>query len=308
MEGYLSRSISSLNQNKLRGLLAEVEFRRYLNELGYGERVSPGGWIMRRQGPGVFGQDTVVVFPERIQADVDYPANRPLPTPPLGLHTICATFHQSGIYAFYCVGAVGNTDDPASLSWRSVQLGVPAEQPYNPLPESLAAYFNPRLRRYDFLRYHTAADSIPDSAVPEEFSKEHLRVTCQTAYMAEVSDVDGIFWGRQLTYPLEIKEKTAGSDRALGQFFGLDVGPFVKLAFYAANRGNLHSLFIVREIDNVQDRNLINWWYITFERLARYASWIPQAGGMSMMGGASSVVKIPKSEFEELNGAGLAAL
>jgi hypothetical protein len=75
----------------------------------------------------------------------------------------------------------------------------------------------------------------------------------------------------------------------------------VKLAFYAAKRGNMHSLFIVREIDDVINRKLMKWWAITFEKLAQYASWIPTGGGKSMTGGASHVVKIPKAEFDELD-------
>jgi len=133
-------------------------------------------------------------------------------------------------------------------------------------------------------------------------------VTFQSRLLCEISDVDGIFWGQQFTYPLEIKEKTAGSDRRMGEYFGLDLGPFVKLAFYVAKRGNLHSIFIVREIDSVESRQLVNWWFITFDQLARFASWNPQAGGTSMTGGASTVVRIPKAEFTTLDRAALAAL
>src|SRR5262245_56010724 len=123
MRGYLSRSISSLNQNKLRGLLAEVELRRYLRELGYVDRVSPGGWIARREGANEFGRHTIVLFPEVVRPDQDYPIGRQLPNPALGLHTICATFHQSGIHAFFCAAEVGVNDDSTSMRWRSVQLG-----------------------------------------------------------------------------------------------------------------------------------------------------------------------------------------
>lgn len=59
------------------------------------------------------------------------------------------------------------------------------------------------------------------------------------------------------------------------------MGPFVKLAHYVARRGNLHSLFLVREIANQETRELVNWWFITFEQLARFASWFPMAGGRS---------------------------
>lgn len=170
------------------------------------------------------------------------------------------------------------------------------------------AGFEPRGRRYNFLRYQSDVSDLDAPALGDEFAKEHVRVTFQTRYLAETADVDGIFWGRRHTYPVEIKEKTAASDRQVGEYFGLDIGPFVKLAFYAAMRGNLHSLFIVREIDNENDRNLVNWWYITFERLAQFASWVSVGGGRSMGGGLSTTVRIPKSKFQILDAAALARL
>jgi hypothetical protein len=291
-----------MNQNKLNGLLAEVEFRKYLSEIGYGNRVSPGGWIARREGPGEFGHKTAVFFPETIRPGFDYPAERVMPPPSHGLHTICATFHQLGISAFFCAPTVGTNGAAESIRWHGVQLGLPAEQPFQVFPECLSGFFHVRPRGFNFLRYATDTSIIPDSAVPEEFSKEHVRVAFQGKFFSEISDVDGIFWGEQFTYPIEIKEKTAAEDRRIGQFFGLDVGPFVKLAFYAAKRGNLHSLFVVREIDSATSRNLRDWWFITYETLAQFASWTPQAGGRNMLGGGSSVVKIPKSEFRRLTG------
>lgn len=149
---------------------------------------------------------------------------------------------------------------------------------------------------------------IPDAYVAEEFSKEHLRITMSTRYITEMSDVDGIFWGRQFTYPLEIKEKTSAYDNRLGDYFGLDLGPFVKLAHYAAKRGNLHSLFIVREISDPESRELVNWRYITFDHLAQFASWVPASGGRNMLGGRSTVVKIPKVEFSVLDASALSTL
>jgi hypothetical protein len=301
MRGFLSRSISSLNRNKINGLLAEVELRRYLTALGFGDRISPGGWIARREGAGEFGHHIVVFFPEELHVGGLYPLSRTMPVPPLGLHTICATFHQTGIAAYFCAAQVAEADDPNSVRWFAKQLGLPVEQPYRSFPSCLEGAFRARGRKYKFLRYNTDPNIIPSESVAGEFSKESVRVEFQNAFMSEMSDVDGIFWGQQFTYPLEIKEKTPAEDRALGPYFGLDLGPFVKLAFYAAKRGNLHSLFIVREIDSTDTRNLVNWWFITYEHLAQYASWIQQGGGTSMIGGRSSVVRIPKAEFRPLN-------
>lgn len=308
MRAYLSRSISSLNRNKLNGLLAEVDFRRHLNAIGFAGRVSRGGWIARRIGAGNFAHNTAVFFPETIAPDTDYPLNRELPAPDHGLHTICSTFHQTGISAYFCAGVIETINDTQSLRWHAVQLGLPVEQNYRPFPDCVTAVFSGRTRRYNNLRYHSVVDDIPAVAVAEEFSKENLRVAFNNPLMAEISDVDGIFWGQRFTYPLEIKEKTPANDPRLGDYFGLDVGPFVKLAHYAARQGNLHSLFVVREINNQEERALVAWRFITFEQLARFASWVPRAGGPGMGGGASSVVCIPRCEFQELNAANLATL
>ncbi len=308
MKRFLSLSIPSMNRNKINGLLAEVDLRQHLAGLGFADRISPGGWIARKAGPGEFGHKTVVFFPEVIRLNIDYPADRVFPVPAHGLHTICATFHQTGIEAYFCAVTIPKQDDATGIVWHAKQLGLPADKPYMQFPQCLAETFRGRERRYNFLRYKTDTAAIPEHAVAEEFSKENIRVAFQNSFMAEMSDVDGIFWGQQYTYPLEIKEKTPAHDRAIGDFFGLDLGPFVKLAYYAAKRGNLHSIFIVREIDSVEERNLVSWWFITYEQLAQYASWVQQGGGKSMIGGQSSVVRVPKAEFRPLDAANLRAL
>lgn len=289
-----------MNQNKLNGLLAEIDFRNHVTGLGFGQKVSIGGWIVRNVGPSIFGHETMVLFPEIIQPGDPYPASRNLPDPAHGLHTICSTFHQLGIQSYYCAATINRQDDASSIIWHFVQLGLPVQQQWIQFPFVLSGY-STRGRRYNFLRYNTDVSDIPTVSIPEEFSKENLRVAFQNQHLSEISDVDGILWGQQHTYPIEIKEKTAGTDKQLGDYFGLDAGPFVKLAFYAAKGGNLHSIFVVREIDDTQRRNLVNWWYITFSTLAQFASWKPIGGGVNMLGGGSTVIRIPKSEFSILD-------
>lgn len=307
MRQYLNLSISSINQNKIYGMLAEIDLRNTLLGLGFGDRISQGGWIARNIGDGIFGHQTIVIFPQTILPLTEYPANTPLNEPPLALHTVCSTMHQIGVHSFYCAPTIGVNNDRDSIVWHTKQLGIPNPPLYTNLLNTVN-HFQIRERRYNFLRYNTNAHQIPDTSVPEEFTKENLRVIFQTKFLCEMSDIDGIIWGQQYTYPIEVKEKTAAHDNKVGYYFGIDVGPFVKLAFYAAKKGNLHSLFFVREINNTVDRQLVQWWYITFDTLAQYASWIPQKGGTNMQGGGSTVVKIPKSEFQPLTQANLATL
>lgn len=294
MRKYLSQSLSSVNRNKINGLLAEIEFRNYLIAIGHSDRVSVGGWIARNTDTN-YGHNTVAVFPEIISVEKDYPPTRN-PSPPLGLHTICATFHQIGIRSYYAFPVV---DELNNIEWKFKQLGLPVDKGIVDRQEVLDG-FKVRERKYNFLRYNQDVEDIPSSALNEEFSKESLRVFLQQQYLMELSDVDGLLWGERFTYPIEIKEKTPATDNRLGEYFGLDVGPFVKLAFYAAKKGNLHSIFVVREIDDVETRGLVKWWYITFNDMAQYASWTFSSGGRNMQGGASAVVRIPKAEFREL--------
>lgn len=308
MSNYLSRSISSINSNKLRGLLAEIDFRNYLQGLGYGSRVSPGGWIVRSTGDSTFGSHTIAIFPEIILPGNQYPCTNPqLSIPTAALQSVGAALHQSGITSYFCAATIKTPNDAESVEWWFYQLGVPNPGPHQKFPFDIP-HFEKRDRRYNFLRYNTDVANIPVIAVPEEFSKENLRVAFQSYYLTEISDIDGIFWGQQFTYPVEIKEKTAAINKQMGEFFGLDAGPFVKLAFYAAKRGNLHSLFVVREITDISTRTLKHWWFISFQDLAQYASWVPQKGGRTMTGGESAVVKIPKSKFKLLNANELAGL
>lgn len=311
MREYLSRSITSnrakgvLNQNKLNGLLAEVDFRKHLQNEGFLERISLGGWIARRVGAGEFGRRTVAVFPELFVNGSSLTHGRHHAEPARGLHTICATFHQIGISSFFCTPQIDLDNSIEDLRWDAVQLGTPVHSDFLPLRDALSPHLTARTRKYNFLSYKTDVSRIPDANVAEEFAKEHLRVSFQSQFMSEVSDIDGIFWGNQFTYPLEIKEKTAASDRNLGEYFGIDLGPFVKLAYYAARRGNLHSLFVVREIEDTTSRALKQWWFITFDQLAQFASWNQQGGGTNMRGGGSTVVKIPKDQFRPMTKAEL---
>jgi len=308
MRDYLGKSVSSMNQNKLNGLLAEIDFREYLSQMGFQDRVSVGGWIARSRGVNVFGDNTIVMFPETMRPGTDYGQIRELPNPTHGLHTICSTFHQLGIRSYFCAPILNINNNAESISWKSVQLGLPTEQSYEDFPDNIEGFIR-RERNYNFLRYHAdLVSEIPALKLPEEFTKENLRVSFQNRIMAEISDIDGILWGNQFTYPLEIKEKTPAMDKEMGEYFGLDVGPFVKLAFYAARRGNMHSIFIVKEIDNTTDRNLVNWWFITFEHLALFASWVSRGGGTNMQGGGSTVVRIPINQFTALNANTLAEL
>lgn len=99
MREYLSKSISSLNRNKLNGILSEVDFRNYVSSIGFEQRVSAGGWIARCEGPGNFSHHIVAFFPEVICPDQNYSPSRELPDP----HTVFIQYAQHYIRSGFIV-------------------------------------------------------------------------------------------------------------------------------------------------------------------------------------------------------------
>src|SRR4051812_10478017 len=93
MREYLSKSLSSLNSNKLNGLKAEIDFRVHLQSLGFGDRVSPGGWLFRNTHND-FAKHTIALFPHVMQVGHDYSAPPDPAVIPVSLHTICSTLYQ----------------------------------------------------------------------------------------------------------------------------------------------------------------------------------------------------------------------
>lgn len=307
MHKYLGQAIRSLNNNKLVGMGAEASFRAYIASIGEARRVSPGGWIFRQKGQNDFARNTIAVFPHCIDPQRDYAASPVEDDIPTTLHTICATMHQIGIRSYYAHPVITAADDTVGIVWKLVQLGVPWLGTFEDIDTVFSA-FAKRTRKYNYLSSKTDTSKIGGADVRIQFSHENLRIAVENRYRAETSDIDGIIWGERYTYPIEIKEKNAATDNDLGDWFGLDTGPFVKLAHYAARRGSLHSLFIVREVDNTSARNFVRWLFIEFDQLARYASWVPRAGGQAMGGGTSSVVRVPRSAFRELTPGALATI
>lgn len=297
---YLEKCISSLNTNKLYGMKAEADFRSYMAAIGAIERVSPGGWIFRQKGETDFGKNTIAVFPHTLDPSASYSTLPGREAIPLTLHTICATMHQIGIRSYYAHPVFLPGMPAEAVQWHFIQLGVPWSTAFEQA-DTVFASFKPRARAYNYLRYKTDVSSLGNADVMIQFSHENLRIFIENRFMAETSDIDGIVWGERFTYPIEIKEKVAAKDSDIGEWFGLDTGPFVKLAHYAARKGNLHSLFVVREISDQATRDFKQWLFTDFDQLAQQASWVPRAGGAGMKGSQSMVVRIPRAAFRVLD-------
>lgn len=277
-----------------------TKFKSFLNNLGLQKRFSQPAFLVSQGWDIEKGWLGWLLFNETINPVIDYSNNRQFPFPDFSLHIICATFHQLGIHSYFCTPIIEETDNAESIKWHFAQLGLPMQSTYKSFPEGIQG-FRVYPHRHSLVQHNLDVSAISNESLPELFSKEHLRESFQNKYMVKTHRVDGIYWGNHSTYPLEIIEKTAGRDNKTGTYFNVDIDSFTNLTSLIAKKTNFYSAFVVREIDNLTDQNLVGWWIITYKQLSKFAS-------RNSVSSKDVTIKIPKSEFLQVNLANLNSL
>lgn len=141
MRRYLSRTISSMNRNKLTGLLAKIDLRHHLAALGFSDRVSVGGldrsqyWCRQLRTSRDCRLSPDRGTRHRLQTN---PISR---NPPIGLHTICSShFRQLGIQSYFCIPSITAANASIDMTWRAKELGIPWEDAYREFPANWLAF------------------------------------------------------------------------------------------------------------------------------------------------------------------------
>jgi len=108
-------------------------------------------------------------------------------------------------------------------------------------------------------------------------------------------DFDGILKRNNEFWLLESKEKDPAR-RGNTQYFGWDSR---RLAwyFYVQNCCGLKTLYIVRQVNNQEERMFVDWKYIRLNDFAASASWLSESGG----GGGSGTITAPLAAFDRLD-------
>ena len=108
-------------------------------------------------------------------------------------------------------------------------------------------------------------------------------------------DFDGITRRNNEFWLLESKEKDPGGDEDT-QYFGWDSR---RLAWYLylQNCCGLQTIYIIRQVNNQEERQFVDWKYITLNDFAASASWLSESGG----GGGSGTITAPLAAFKRLD-------
>jgi len=107
-------------------------------------------------------------------------------------------------------------------------------------------------------------------------------------------------------FPLELKEKSVvykeykRGGKINEHYFGIDSGRISCLE-RICSPSDSNAFYVVREVDDSKDRNLIGWKVMTLSGIAMGSSWNAISGGTGMFGSGTSTVKLPYGEFEDLS-------
>ncbi len=318
---FLETQWSSINDNKLKGIHAEISFKSYLHENNV--HYLPGGWIL------IPGKNVIAEIPPHekicllpVEYDFTWCGN----TEALFETNVTPAqvsaynyFRQLGVTTYFLFPNEINQDNfilptksegtrranyPKSydLSFKTISpTGDFIEVPFT----TVMSQFSPRkgnigLRCYSQNRLNPINPPWDNTELVKSlFWFEYARYYCQINYLVSNNDLDLFLVGNSgKSYPVELKSKTPAHSQSLGDWFGIDIGPYAKMSFFTANSMNTDALYIVQEVDD--DRNHIDWLGILFTDLVKSCFWVGQAGGTGMMGGDSSTIKIPKAAFVPL--------
>ena len=318
---FLETQWSSINDNKAKGVIAEIRLKEYLgleNITRLYSQVIPGGWIV---APGCVWEgchdptlSRIAVIPNFTEFNWSGHIQRHSFTAQV---TATTYFGQAGIPVYF-VDFAGNINDyidkfvlpssgnyptPYPLIFKTVGANELEEVTVSEMMRS----FKPRNGNIGMRAYKTGRLNVNvepwnnASTVTELFWKEYVRYFLQKRYLVSNNDIDFFIVGNsRRAYPVELKSKTCVTgDTVTGDWFGLDAGTFVKLAFFVTAGNNMDAIYVVEEV-NAQNQHLF-WWGIKFSSVINGCSWVTQGGGTGMTGGNSTTIKIPKSLFSSLD-------
>ncbi len=224
-------------RNKVAGAVAEIDFARYVTSLGLADRLVRGGWIVEPNAPDFYSK-RVAVFPAPFGGS---------PAPPAPVITAAQYLRHAGMRSLYAVPLPKGMLD---FDWLAADITGPNVGPLSPIHDAFRDY--PK-RANTLSHRHYSTDVSPLTVAPSEelqtlFARESMLDAIRSRYLAVANDLDYLIWGRHATYPVEIKEKTIAHDAYMGDYFGIDIGPFAKLSTFTSFGSDLKGLFVVRSL------------------------------------------------------------
>lgn len=294
--------------NKARGMVAEIAFGDFLRAELPPTAVAKyfdGAWIVSpKVANSLQYRYAIFVLPQLFADEPSLAQTIHALEQNRGQQALYSFLHRNGV-GIVVVGAIATEAHTQEIQW--VNFGYQAEQlvrypeaePFASWPRGRGraslnkiAWNNDVLARFQAVNQQDLTAMTLRQAFFYSHLKKELKIPLDDPY-----DVDGFlisYLGHVL--PVEIKEKSATQEGK----FGIDAGRILMMLRFCL-ASNKNALYVIRQVDDSADRNLINWRYITLSDMVMGASWNLQAGGAGMGGGATQTVMLSGALFNSFS-------
>lgn len=305
---YFTRRMSA---NKAKGIFAQVDFANHLDK-DLRSLHRQGCWVV---SPNVGGshQYRFAIFtgPRILRGNADSDSEIEQITKDYAFQRICHFLRDAGLATLLALPiageestAIASDEDLESVDWAMFIFtddGVtPHRDAFSSWPKRGRASIRKRswdgstLNRLGSINSDDLHSIFLNEHFYSDFFKKKLKVSTQDPY-----DIDGFFAAYDgSVLPIEIKEKYPGLGKT--KFFGIDAGRVIMLLRLGLPTDS-NSLYIVKEVDDTEERELVGWKYITLSDIVSTAGWNLTSGGRGMTGGRTQTIILPYSAFDELD-------
>lgn len=289
-----------LSNNKARGMLAELAIEREVGD-EFRRKFQQGAWIFSPYGYASHRMCSFVLpilftsFSEVERAVEALEADR-------GWQTLATFLTQSSIGVIVSAGTlVSEKVDFDALRWwnfvyRNERLiALEGDLPFQNWHGNRGRANKARTTWTPDIIHRfrdTSLDALTSITLRQIFYYSYLKKHLKKP-LADPYDVDGFivsYSGR--VFPLEMKEKSRTSK---GEF-GVDAGRILMLLRLCLLTDS-NALYLIREVDEDEQRSLIGWRYITLSDLVMKCRWNLQSGGVGMGGGGTQTIMMSAEDF-----------
>jgi len=305
---YLQRFFAP---KKARGMAGEISFDDYLNssDLALSKKMFAGSWIIAPNKSDALNpvnyRIAIFVLPKIFngQAELDNYINEL--TSDRGHQALFSNLKNSGVAVIVSGAICQENSMPDDFIWKNFvyldeRLAPQAEnEPFVSLTRGRGRANQNRLAwdRDVLTRFNNfSEESLLKLTLKQAFYYSYLKLKLKASFN-DPYDVDGFLVGYNgNVFPVEIKEK---SQTDKGEF-GIDAGRILMMMRLCMTTDS-NALYIIREVDNTESRNLIGYKYITFADMIMNVSWNLQAGGIGMGGGNTQTIMMTIKAFNDFN-------
>ena len=296
---------------KARGMAGEISFDDYLSskDRSLFSKMFAGAWIIAPKKSDAVNpvnyRIAIFILPTLFDSDVKLNNHINKLILDRGHQALFSNLKNSGIGVIVSGAIQGKTDNPSAFLWNNFLyldeklILQKNDEPFMSLTTGRGRA-NKNKEKWDkdvLKRFNNfSEESLLKLTLKQAFYYSYLKEKLKASFI-DPYDVDAFLVGfNGNVFPIEIKEK---SQTQKGEF-GIDAGRILMMMRLCVVTDS-NAIYIIREIDNSSNRNLVKYRYITFSDMIMNVSWNLQAGGRGMGGSNTQTIMMANKSFTDFD-------